>query len=72
VTITLNSDTFPVSDPVENRASLIQGLEQEFTMIDLFFADLLIYKQKALEKIEKNRKDSVLRDNQSPSSPSLR
>jgi hypothetical protein len=61
-----------VSDPVENRASLIQGLEQEFAMIDLFFADLLIYKQKALEKIEKNRKDCVLRDNQSPSSPSLR
>lgn len=65
-------DTFPASGVDEDRGSLIEGLQQDFNIIDLFFTDLVIYKQKALEKIEKNRKESALRDNQAPSSPSLR
>jgi hypothetical protein len=66
------TDTFPASGVDEDRGSLIEGLQQDFNIIDLFFTDLVIYKQKALEKIEKNRKESALRDNQAPSSPSLR
>jgi hypothetical protein len=64
-----NADTFPVSSVIEDRGSLILGIDQEFGILDLFFADLLNYKRKALEKVEKNRKESA---EHATSSPSLR
>lgn len=51
---------------VEERESLIQGIEEEFGLLDLFFSDLSNYQQKAMKKAEKASKD------EGHASPSLR
>lgn len=58
------TDTFHISNYSEGRGALIEGIEQEFGFLDLFFADMMLYKQKAKEKLEKARA--------AISSPSLR
>jgi len=56
---------------VDDRVTVISEIDREFAILDLFFAALLHYKEKALAQAEKVRKENELKE-KTPNSPSLK